>query len=99
MQAVTAALALTRGKEFGNIWTNKDGSRGMDEGFFWCFDDVDACLSIKYKQNKRVVYCGKTKIYHEESASLKKNPVNKLMSPHNVGYFRKKWGGVYKKDD
>ena len=45
------------------------------------------------------MYCGKTNVYHEESASLKKNPVNKMMMPHNVSAFRKKWEGIVKKED
>lgn len=99
-QAVTAALALTKCKYYKNICTtNKSGRLGLDETFFWCFEDIDACLSIKYKQGKKIMYCGKTKVYHEESVSLKKNPVNKMMMPHNVNIFRKKWNTIYKLED
>jgi GT2 family glycosyltransferase len=89
-QAVTAACMLTKAKYYKNIAKN-----GFDENYHWSFEDIDACLSIKYNMGKKIIYCGKTKIYHEESASLKKNPVNKLMLNHNVAYFRSKWSGKY----
>ena len=41
--------------------------KGMDENYYWAFDDVDLCLSIKYNLNKKIVYCGNTNIFHEES--------------------------------
>jgi GT2 family glycosyltransferase len=63
----------------------------MDENYHWAFDDVDFCLSIKYNLNKQIVYCGKTNIFHEESASLKKNPVNKMFMGHNWNLLRSKW--------
>ena len=67
----------------------------MDENYFWAFDDVDLCLSIKYNMNKKIVYCGNTNIFHEESASLKKNPTNKLFLNHNLKYMFEKWAGRY----
>jgi hypothetical protein len=48
--------------------------------------------------DKKIVYCGKTNIFHEESASLKKNPANKLFMPHNVNYLRTKWMSRYTLD-
>lgn len=98
-QVVTGAVLLTNGESFRNAFTkNKSGINGMDESYHWAFDDVDLCLSIKYNQNKKIVYCGKTNIFHEESASLKKNPANKLFMTHNVNYLVTKWGGRYKLD-
>ena len=67
----------------------------MDEGYHWAFDDVDLCLSIKYNMGKKIVYCGSTNIFHEESASLKKNQVNKLFLTHNLQHLFKKWGTRY----
>ena len=43
--------------------------------------------------NKKVIYCGNTNIFHEESTSLKKNPANKLFMNHNANYLRNKWRG------
>lgn len=89
-QAVTAACCLVREDTFRSIG-------GMDEGFRWAFDDVDMCLQIGAAGGK-IAYCGETEIYHEESASLRKNPVNKMFMKPNVERFRKKWGGKYKVD-
>lgn len=98
-QAITGAAMLMKADTYKNICkTNKSGINGQDENFVWCFDDVDACLSVLYNQNKKIVYCGETNIFHEESSTLKINPVNKLFMDHNVKYFRNKWNGRYIKD-
>jgi len=95
-QAVTAAVLLTTAEIFKNICkTNKSGNLGMDENFQWAFDDIDLCLSAKYNMEKKIVYCGSTNIFHEESASLKKLPSNKLFMPHNTNYFLSKWRTRY----
>lgn len=95
-QVVTGAVLLTKAEYFKNACeTNKSGVKGMDENYHWAFDDVDLCLSIKYNMNKKIVYCGDTNIFHEESASLKKNPANKLFMNHNVSYLKNKWKGRY----
>lgn len=94
-QIVTGAVWLTKAKYFEQISdNNKSGLKGLSEDFIWAFDDCDASLSIKYKLNKKVVYCGKTNIFHEESASLKKNPVNKLFMSKNASLFKEKWGKI-----
>lgn len=99
-QAVTGALALIRAGDYRRVCaTNKSGRAGMDEGFFWSFEDIDLCLTVKYGMRKKIIYCGKTNVYHEESASLKKNPMHKLMMDTNCKLFRKKWTGIYKHDD
>lgn len=99
-QAVTGALALIRAGDYKKVCTtNKSGRVGMDEKYFWSFEDIDLCLSVKYNLNKKIMYCGKTNVYHEESASLKKNPMHKLMMSSNCSVFRKKWEGIYKHDD
>lgn len=87
-QAVTAACFLTTAE----VWSK---AGGWDPGFFWCFDDVDFCFSVKYNLGKKIVYCGDTEIFHEESASLKKNPVNKMMMPQSVSRLRVKWATKY----
>lgn len=88
-QAVTAACCLVTGSAFEKIG-------GFDTAFKWAFDDVDMCLQIG--KFGKIAYCGETKIYHDESASLKKNPVNKMFMNTNVEYFRKKWSGKYEID-
>jgi GT2 family glycosyltransferase len=100
LQAVTAALALLRAGDYRRVCTyNKSGRVGFDEKYFFSFEDIDLSLSIKYNLGKRIIYCGKTNVYHEESSTLKKNPMHKLMMSTNCTLFRKKWEGVYKHDD
>lgn len=94
-QAVTGAVCIIKAEYYRNIFTNTNGIKGLDHGFKFAFDDVDASLAIKYNMQKKIVYCGSTNIFHEESASLKKNPVNKLFLNHNLKYFFQKWTGRY----
>jgi GT2 family glycosyltransferase len=89
-QAVTAAVCLIRANDFKAVG-------GMDQNFHWAFEDIDMCLKIG-ALGKKIIYCGETKIFHEESATLKKNPVNKLFLSHNVKYFKDKWFGKYTLD-
>lgn len=89
-QAVTAACCLVRADVFAEVG-------GFDTNLRWCFDDIDLCLKIREKGYK-IAYCGKTKIFHEESASLKKNNVHLLSMNHNVQYFKQKWLGKYDLD-
>lgn len=98
-QVVTGAVLVTKGEYFRQACTtNKSGVNGMDENYHWAFDDVDLCLSIKYNMGKKIIYCGKTDIFHEESATLKKNPTNQLFSLHNVNYLKNKWEKRYALD-
>jgi len=98
-QAVTGAIIVMKAETYKNICTtNKSGIGGLCEGLIWCFDDIDACLSIATNQRKKIVYCGETNIFHDESASLKENPVNKLFMDYNVKFFSSKWKGRYLND-
>lgn len=98
-QVVTGAVMLMRAEDYKSICkTNKSNINGFDEEFHWAFDDVAACLAIGINNGKKIVYCGQTNISHESSASLKKNPVNKLFMNHNVNHLLLKWGMRYKID-
>jgi GT2 family glycosyltransferase len=97
-QIVTAACALTKGSYYKQVCDNKSGRKGFCEDYYWMYEDVDFALSVKYRLNKSVVYCGRTEIYHEESYSLKKNPVNKMMMPQNIETYRRKWASIVKED-
>jgi GT2 family glycosyltransferase len=91
-QVVTGAVLATRAEYYRKAFNkNKSGINGIDEGFSWAFDDTDLCLCIKYNMDKKIVYCGDTNIFHEESATLKKNPANKLFMSHNISYLFSKW--------
>lgn len=85
-QAVTAAVCLIKAGEF-----NK--ANGYNTFYNWAFEDID--FNLRIGLNNKIVYCGETNIYHEESASLKKNNVNKLFLNHNVKLFKELWFGKY----
>jgi GT2 family glycosyltransferase len=89
-QAVTAACCLLNAESFFEVG-------GMCEDLHWAFEDIDLCLKFGQKKYK-IAYCGKTEISHEESASLKKNPINKMFLQKNVKYFKDKWFGKYDLD-
>jgi len=105
-QAVTGAVFLTKAKYYSEIsYDQKSDMKGLDHALRWAFDDIDACFSIKHNMNKKIIYCGGTNISHEESITLKKNPVNRLFLNHNMAHFRMKWMNkviidqeLYKKD-
>jgi GT2 family glycosyltransferase len=86
-QAVTGACMLTKAKYI----RSSNNGKGFDESYFWCFEYVDFCLDLKYKQNKKVLCCNDTNIFHEESATLKKNPIQKMFFQQNVVKFLTKW--------
>lgn len=88
-QVVTAACALVKASSFKHVG-------GFDNKLIWAFDDVD--LFLRIGQTEKIAYCGETKIYHEESASLKKNNLNKLFMNSNVKYFKSQWNGKIKMD-
>lgn len=82
--AVTGAVSLMRASD----WKSIDG---FDEKYMWAFEDIDQSFKILYNLNKKIVYCGNTKIEHFESSTLKINPVNRLFLNQNSGLFISKW--------
>ena len=90
-QAVTAAVCLVSAKAFKEV-------NGFHEGYNWSFEDIDLCLKIGQRKKDNVIYCGNTNIFHEESASLAKNPVNKMFVGPNVSLFKSQWEGKYMED-
>ena len=87
-QAVTAAFMLIRYSCFVNL----DGGK-LNEKYFWCFEDTDVALQVNINQKKKVICCAKTNIIHHESATLQKNPVNKMFMNDNVRLFKQNWEG------
>jgi GT2 family glycosyltransferase len=83
-QAVTAACCLVKVKAFKDVGL-------MNENYFWCFEDIDMCLKIGQLKKNNIAYCGTSFIYHEESASLKKNPINQMYLGKNIALFQKTW--------
>jgi GT2 family glycosyltransferase len=84
-QAVTGACLLTKASSYNRV-------NGMNLNYSWNLEDIDYCLSVG--QTEKIAYCGKSKIYHEESVSLRKNPVHKLFLSDNLKFYKKKWGHI-----
>jgi GT2 family glycosyltransferase len=87
-QAVTAACCLVKASSY-----KKAGK--LNKNLHWSFEDIDLNLEISINQKEKVVCCGSTNIEHKTSASLNKNPVNKMFLSHNVRFFQEKWLGKY----
>jgi GT2 family glycosyltransferase len=83
-QACTAAVMLLKASDFRAV-------NGFDDNLKWSFEDVDLNLKIGKNLGKKIVMCGGVKVYHDESASLKLNPVNKLYLNSNITYLTNKW--------
>lgn len=90
-QAVTAACCLMPGNVLNQVGE-------FDPAFNWAFEDVDFSLRVSKVHQKPVVYCGETQVVHKTSATLKKNPINRLFLSSNVKIFKKKWSGRYQLD-
>lgn len=90
-QAVTAACCLVKAGAFRQVG-------GFDNGYRWAFEDVDLILKIGQLKPNNVIYCGETNIYHDESATLNKNKLNKLFLSSNVKHFKNTWAGKYEID-
>lgn len=88
---VTGAVAMLPANVFANCFTNPSGDKGFREEFFFAFEDVDMCMRVVNHLHKKVVYCGETNIFHEESATLKKNPVHKMFFQNNCKLFLDAW--------
>lgn len=79
----TGACLLTRANIYRQV-------AGLDEKYFFCWEDCDFCLKVK-ELGYEIVLCGQTDILHEESASLKKNPIDKLFFSSNTKIFMERW--------
>jgi GT2 family glycosyltransferase len=89
---ITGAVAALTADTFANCYTNKkSGNKGFMEDYIFAFEDVDMSLRINHFLKKKVLYCGQTHIFHEESASLKKNPVHKMFFQKNCKLFLDNW--------
>ncbi len=85
-QAVTFACAMVKVQCMEDL-----PGHGLDENYHWCFEDISCNLSVCKMQRKKVLYCGTTNIIHNESETLKHNPINKLFQAHNFSLFKKMW--------
>ena len=86
-QAVTGACFLMRRVDF-------DAVGGFDEGYYFCYEDVDLCLKIRAQLNKQVLYASKAVVIHSESITQKRFNTGKgVLHTASEQLFKQRWGG------
>lgn len=83
-QAVTAACCLIKYSDFALAGK-------FDTAFRWAFEDISLNLELSLNHKKKIICCGNTKIIHQTSKTLNKNPVHKMFMQQNVNAFKNKW--------
>jgi GT2 family glycosyltransferase len=83
-QAVTGACLLMRAKDFKEV-------NGFDPVYYFCYEDVDLCLKIRYNLNKKIVYAANAVVYHVESATQKKHGTGGKLQKKGIEEFKKRW--------
>jgi len=84
-QAVTAACMLVRKEDYLAVG-------GLDESYFYMYEDIDLCLKFKTQLKKSCVYCPDAQLIHNEGISGGKT--NKK-AQQNIELFKNKWTGKY----
>lgn len=88
-QAVTGACLMVRRTEFEKVG-------GFNCEYYYCYEDIDLCLNLSKKFNKRCLYTpGAVLTHHEGISSSEKN------NPHlqkNIQVFRNRCSGKYYND-
>lgn len=79
-QAVTGACMLFKRKDWEAV-------NGLDERFWYNFEDISFCLDIA-KLNKKIIYCGGAKLIHHEGISGGKQTQDVIQK--NVAIFKEK---------
>jgi len=83
---VSGPCVLIRRKCLGTGWDETYDSFGGHE-------DVDLCLRVR-KQGWKVVYCGKSEVYHLEGATVMSMPNFLRMHLRSREIFLSRWGGT-----
>jgi len=84
LQAITGACMLVRKTDFLEVG-------GFDEGYYFCYEDVDLCLKINKQLNKKIVYASAAKVIHAESVSQKKYPTSGTKQKDGIALFKSRW--------
>jgi len=90
-QAVTGACLLIRKKDFNDIG-------GFDPIYYFCYEDVDLCLTVKKQLNKKVLYAANALVFHSESVSQKKYSTSGERQKEGIKVFKERWAGKIEKD-
>lgn len=83
-QAVTGACMLMRASDFRVVG-------GFDPIYYFCYEDVDLCLKIRYNLNKKVLYAANAELIHAESVTQKKHKTGGEKQRIGIQAFKTRW--------
>lgn len=90
-QAVTGACMLMRANDFRV-------AGGFDPIYYFCYEDVDLCLKIRYNLNKKVLYAANARVLHAESVTQKKHKTAGEKQQVGIQAFKTRWMSKVKID-
>lgn len=90
-QAVTGACMLMRESDFRAVG-------GFDPIYYFCYEDVDLCLKIRERLNKKVLYAANARVIHAESVTQKKHKTSGEKQQHGIKTFKSRWMSKVEKD-
>ena len=84
LQAVTGACLLIRKEDFQEI-------NGFDPIYYFCYEDVDLCLKVKFNLNKKILYSANSVLMHAESITQKKHKTSGVKQQEGIKVFKERW--------
>ena len=76
-----------RAKDFNSIG-------GFDPVYYFCYEDVDLCLKVRYNLKKKVLYAANAIVLHKESVTQNKHKTSGKLQKKGIEVFKKKWMSV-----
>lgn len=83
-QAVTAACLLISKSDFNSVG-------GFDPIYYFCYEDVDLCLKIKYRLGKNILYAANAVVFHAESVTQNKHKTAGEKQQIGIKAFKERW--------
>jgi GT2 family glycosyltransferase len=90
-QAVTGACLLMRASDFKAV-------KGFDPIYYFCYEDVDLCLKVRYTLNKKVLYAANAVVHHAESVTQKVHKTAGAKQQAGIKVFKERWMNKVSKD-
>lgn len=84
LQAVTGACLLIRAEDFKKV-------KGFDPIYYFCYEDVDLCLKVKYNLGKKILYAANSIVMHDESVTQKKHSTHGDLQRKGIQVFKDRW--------
>jgi GT2 family glycosyltransferase len=84
LQAVTGACMLIRAEDFNAVG-------GFDNIYYFCYEDVDLCLKVKYHLGKSIIYASGACVVHDESHTQKRHRTCGERQKTGIEVFKSRW--------